>query len=37
MLEGDHLRINNTAVCWNELTRESIRHQYAGMRSHENQ
>jgi apolipoprotein N-acyltransferase len=31
------IRINNTSVCWNEVTWESITHQYAGMGLHENQ
>jgi hypothetical protein len=31
------MRINNTSVCWNKVTQESIIHQYAGMRYHENQ
>jgi hypothetical protein len=31
------MRINNTSVCWNEVTWESTIPQYAGMRSPENQ
>jgi len=31
------MRINNTSVCWDEVTCEPITHQYAGMRYHENQ
>jgi hypothetical protein len=37
MLEWGHLRINNTSVCWNEVTWESITHLYARLRSPENQ
>ena len=37
MLERDHLRINNISECWNGVTRESIPHQYAGIRYNENQ
>jgi hypothetical protein len=33
MLERGNLRINNTSVCRNEITWESITHQYARMRS----
>jgi len=32
MQERDHQRNNNISVCWDKLTRESITHQYAGMR-----
>jgi hypothetical protein len=35
--EWGHMRINNILVCWNEVTWESITHQYVGMRSPENQ
>jgi hypothetical protein len=37
MLEWGTKRINNTSVCWNEVKWESITHQYASMRSPENQ
>jgi len=31
------MRINKKLVCWDEVKCDSIRHQYAGMRYHENQ
>jgi hypothetical protein len=37
ILECSIVRINNTSVCWNEVAWESITHEYAGMRYHENQ
>ena len=37
MLERDHMRINNISECWNEVTCESITHQYAGIGYNENQ
>jgi hypothetical protein len=35
MLEWSHMTINNTSVCWNEVTWQSIILQYAGMKLHD--